>query len=521
MKKIVFLLLCIPQIFFSQEIDIKKSEIFKDPKKNSSLSFSVEDNNGGVITIRHFLAGFPVKEIKRYYIQHFDKDLSLIKDYTYEVKRNRIKSAFVSDGKLNFIEYEKVNFKDDFVYSIVTSSIAKFDFSSKEILKISEDNVEEVFGYNIFKNAKFDANRQGGIIQSKNNNYFAINVDTEDKGKETRKFFVFDKKGNLKYSKLFTEDIKDKLFELNSVDIDDNNGAIYFVAKVFENNSTKKKKKDGTTNYHFEVYKLNEDGVKKVNFDNPEKFIGSLVLIIDDNNDVSCVGFYGDKKEHKYNGVCYFKLNSASLNIESNKFSPFSEEFMKDKYGDNENKINRKAKKGLKNIVFKKITPLPNGDVVISAEEDYITVHTTYINGMVSTYVIQHYDDIITMRLDNSGNIKWARNINKAQTGYDNSSFTALSLNDTSYYFINCSDKIKELSGNRIHFNQTSAKKSNLYCISIKNDGEVNTQKLIDDKDSKMFYKVNQGITSDKKKNEAIFLGKRKKESQIIKVSIN
>lgn len=84
---------------------------------------------------------------------------------------------------------------------------------------------------------------------------------------------------------------------------------------------------------------------------------------------------------------------------------------------------------------------------------------------------------------------------------------------------MNCSDKIKKMDGNRIHFRQTSSKKSNLYVISLDDNGGFDYQKLIDDKESKVFYKVNQGIITPNKE-EVILLGKKKKLSRIIKVKI-
>jgi chitinase len=179
-----------------------------------------------------------------------------------------------------------------------------------------------------------------------------------------------------------------------------------------------------------------------------------------------------------------------------------------------------KQKKGLKTITYRSIEIQENGDLIVSAEEDYITVHTTMgANGSMSTYTIQHYDDIIALRLSNKGDLLWSRNINKAQTGYANSSFTTISLDNKTHYFMNCSDNIRKLRDDRIQFRQTSSKKSNLYVITLNDEGVFDYKKLIDDKVSKVFYKVNQGVIAPSK-NEVILLGKKKKNSRIIKIKI-
>jgi hypothetical protein len=140
-------------------------------------------------------------------------------------------------------------------------------------------------------------------------------------------------------------------------------------------------------------------------------------------------------------------------------------------------------------------------------------------NGAMSSYTIQHYDDIIALKLNKEGDLLWSRNINKAQTGYANSSFTPISLDNKMYYFMNCSDNIKKLSADRIQFKQTSSKKSNLYVITLNNEGVFDYKKLIDDKVSKVFYKVNQGVIAPNG-DEVILLGKKKKNSRIIKIKI-
>lgn len=46
----IFLLILV-NISYSQNISILKSEIFEDTKKNSSLKYSLEDKDGGFVTI--------------------------------------------------------------------------------------------------------------------------------------------------------------------------------------------------------------------------------------------------------------------------------------------------------------------------------------------------------------------------------------------------------------------------------------------------------------------------------------
>ncbi len=524
MKKITLLLLLLTSLIYAQEFKITKSEIFKDKKKHSFLAYSLDDGAGGVITIRKYLGGFPFKKIKGYYIQHFDKDLKLKNEFDYEVKKNRIEEAFVKDGQLNLIEFEQSSKEKSLIYTVKKSGLDEFNFTSKELLSVSEDNVKNYFGFMIFPiyfdNGlnQMDRNHLGEVVMSGNQKFFAINFDFKDKKQETHKVFVFNDDFELVYDKFIKKDIKDKYFDYHTIEVDDNDGSVYFLGKSYENSSRKERKK-GKANYHFELTKINKNEEKSTSFKEPEKSIGSLSLIRT-NDQLSCVGFYGNKKEHKYNGVIVYKLNPSSLEINNKKLNPFSEEFLFDKYGSNERKKKRKSKKGITNIVFKSVQALANGDIVINAEEDYITTHTYMSgNGGMVTTTVHHFDDLISLRIDSEGSLKWARNIMKKQTGVDNSSFTPITVGETTYLFINCSDKIKKLRDDRISFKQTSAKKSNLYVVSISGNGKFDYKKLIDKKDSEVYYKVNNGNV-DANNNEVTLLGKRKKKSQIIKIKI-
>ncbi|HHB52037.1 MAG TPA: hypothetical protein ENK75_03185 [Saprospiraceae bacterium] len=523
MKKITLIILLLTTFNInSQDISIIKSEIFKNSKKNSSLKYSLEDNNGGLVTIRAFYGGM-LQQLKGYYIQHFDSNLKLLKEVEYDVKNSAIiKNAFIKGNQLHLIEYIVDKDENEIYFNAVSADINKLTFNTKKILSLSEKNQKKYFGIVVFpfifsNFSQYDSNPTGEVVMSDNNNYFVINFEIINKDNDTHKIFVFNDNFEKIYEQLIQKDIKDKYFYYKDIDIDDNDGTVYFLGKSFENNSTKTKKK-GETNYHFEIYKVDSNGQSNVRFKNNDKFISSLELIKSKDR-LICVGFYGKQDEDKINGVSLFNLDPNTLEIQKIKFTPFSEQFLTDKYGNKEGKKKRKQKKGIGNIDFKSVEIINDQDIVLNAEEFYITTHTSVYEGSVRTYTVYHFDDIISLRLDKDGNIKWARNINKKQIGFRNSSYTPITVGEDSYFFINCSDNIKKLSADRIEFKQTKAKKSNLYVIKINNNGDFDFKKLIDDKESKVYYKVNNGIANPDNQT-VILLGKKKKNSRVIKLKI-
>jgi hypothetical protein len=55
--------------------------------------------------------------------------------------------------------------------------------------------------------------------------------------------------------------------------------------------------------------------------------------------------------------------------------------------------------------------------------------------------------------------------------------------------------------------------------LKIDGNGDISYKKLVDDKDSKVYYKVNQGEV-DMNNKEVILLGKRKRKTRILKIGL-
>jgi hypothetical protein len=506
----------------AQDFEITKSDIFKDKKKHSYLSFSLENKDGGIVTIRAYQAGIP-RILRGYYIQYFDSELNEVKTLDYKVKNSKIKNAFIKDNKLHLIEIESLKKEKKVNVNVSSANLSDLQFNTRTLLGFSEDNIKQYFGLILFPFyihngwRQVDGNHMGDVVLSRNNNYFAINFDFKNKDTETHKVFVFNNNFEKIYEKLIEKPIKDRLFSYNSFNVNDEDGTIYFLGKSYENGSRKTKKK-GANNYHFELTKVNAETQETVSFKN-DKYIRALHLLTK-NDKLACVGLYGENKESKINGVCVYDLDLENLSINYEKFNPFSNQFLTDKYGNRKRKKKRKKDKGIENISFNGVYLMDNNDIVVNTEEFYITTHTVSNgNGGFTTYTVYHYNDIMSFRLGADGNLKWSRNINKAQTGFKTSSYTSLPVDDATYFFINCSDKIKTLDNGNLVFSQTSSKKSNLYVISVDENGNYNTKKLIDDKDSKVYYKVKSGVASPK--DHSIFLlGERKKKGRIVKIKV-
>ncbi len=504
-------------VTFAQNFKVAKSPIFKDKKKYTQLLYSEEDGNGGIVTVRVYYAGI-LKLPKGYYIDHYDSKLKHKGHAEIEVDKSFVSGLMVKDGVVRVFENQKG--KEEFNVFVYESQLDKLNFSTKkEILSLDKSDMQKDFGVviGVFLIDNFDrgdSDKLGLLTFSKNKNYMVVNFDIKDKDNEVHRIFVFNDKLEKVYDTEFKKDIKDRYFDYKDITVSDTDGSVYFLGKVFEGNSRARKKK-GKTNYHYELFRINADGQKNVSFKSEEHFTSSLYLLLGKKN-IYAVGFYSDKKDNRYKGVVRYNINQTNLGIEKTSFQPFTEQFILDKYGKNK-------EKELKDISFRGVfLDEANEDIIINGEEFFITTH--YDMNTHTTRTTFHYYDIISTKIDKSGKLLWARNINKKQrTGtpvFSTASYSSTLFNNKVFIFLNGSEKIKKIKNDRIQFKGAKTKKLNLYAITIDENGDFD-YKIIQTSDQLNAPPyVSNGIIN-KTGDELIFLTRRKKEKQFLKVRIN
>ncbi|MGB3344689.1 MAG: hypothetical protein WBA61_12340 [Aequorivita sp.] len=524
MKKFLTLLILIGSyLTYAQDISIKTitSEVFKDDKKNTSLLFSESDGHGGFITVRVFRSGF-VQMPKGYYIDHFDANLKHVKETELEIDNSEIKCLMVNNGSIYILESAIDKKAKVYNFNILESPLDSFEFQKRSLFTLNEADVKKYFGVAIgvffFDNglSQRDVSSMGEVTFSAKKNFFCVNFDIKDKDSQTQRLFVYDKEFNPVFDREFKRDIKDKLFRYENIDIDDDNGEIFLLGKVFENNSTKSKK-DGKANYRYELHKLTATDQKDVSFSTNENFIGSL-FTVRGKNSISCAGFYSEKNDFRYKGVCRFNLDPETLAITNESYMPFSEEFITDKYG-------KVKDKELKDLSFRSAFITENEDIVLNAEEFYITQRTNMSsNGGMRTTIVYNFNDIVSVKMSKEGQLLWARNINKRQSTsgvvMNYLSFSSSVINEDTYLFINCSDKIRKISNDRIEFKQGNGKNANLYAIKIDNNGNYTFKNIVNAKDSEVPYYVSQGIHTSLDGSEMVFIGSKNSKKQFLKIDI-
>ncbi|MBR9757972.1 MAG: hypothetical protein GYB39_07795 [Algicola sp.] len=526
-SSIITWLLCCSLSIYGQanQIKVQKSEINKDKKKHSTLMYTASDGVGGVILLRQFLGGL-TKSPKGYYLEYFDKNLNLIGSKEMEIDDSSIKNVFIKEGKIHVIEYRRNRENNTNDYNVLSANLNDLNFTSKHLFSIDRKDVKKPFFFAIglipiTNSGQIDHDPTGEVILSENNKFAVFNFDVKDDGKETQRVIVYNDNLEQVFDKTFSEEVKDKYFQYNSITVSDEDGSVYFLGKAYKNNSFKDKVK-GEINYAYKLYKVNAEGVQSNTFETQNNYINSLGIMLNEKG-VFCIGAYSEKNSDDFKGVAYFKVNPSSLTIEDSKLNPFPEQFMIDKYGEKKGKRKKSKNKELPFLTYKDFIITNQGDIYFNAEEFFITTHTSMnANGGMTTRTVYHYNDIYTCKLNTEGELQWIRTINKKQStsgNLDYLSFSSAVANGKMYIFLNGADSVKKLRDDRIQFKQERTKKMNLYVIEVKPDGSFNYEILISDDDSKMTYKTKYGVRFNDL-NTIIFEGNKDKNKQILKLTI-
>ncbi|MGQ7946009.1 hypothetical protein [Flavobacterium sp. WC2509] len=550
MNKLILLFAVVMASFsgFAQNIPFKiqKSELFKDEYKESQIVFSKDDGNNGILIVRSYV-GSGVSTKNGFYIEHYDKNLKLIKEFEYETKHilseksNVVIGICSFDNQIQIIEiYHDLKQKTYICQAnIITEDfkISKkelFRLTKEEVKKVGYFNLESVFNERIGKlwtndnsgdlNSQIDNSsnfslsnefqmpngNRSDIVMTVNeaNNAFVISIDYNAQNSEYLKLYLFDNKLNKKIETEFTRNIKDKKYFFQNIQIDPNGSSIYILGKAYLNNS---EKKEGGR-YSFEMTKISSEAQKSQFIDTKENFVGSLKSIFH-NNQLLCIGFYSEIDDYKYKGISYFKLDTNSLEILKSKYNPFSEQFMFDKYGE-------EKEKELKYLTFKNYFFTKNNELFFNAQEEYTV--TTKRNNRGEIVIYFPYDDIVSAKLNNDGDLVWARNINKRQSHQNSNnenfgSYTATIQEDKPCFFINSGEKIKELKNQRIEFTDIPKNKSNLNLIRVNEKGDFEYEKILDDEENEVPFMVAKGIPLG---NSVYFLGKKGSTKQLLKVTL-
>ncbi len=504
-------LLCAP-VIFSQNVNIRyeKSEIFRDKHKYSNIISIDQDAKGNVVIVRSYYGGVILK-LKGYLIEHYDTNLNLIKEYDYPADPfKKVMGVLVSDNTIHILEVFYDRKKKGYSYIANSSSLDKISFNKKELLTVEAREEKEI---NFLEN--FTSTFQGAyysqlLFDTKGDN-FIITVDSRRKKHKMHKVFWFDKHLNKKLEYNFEGTFTNKNFVVESFTVAPNGKELFISGKAHF--VRKKSDMDIVGRYQYELFKIDEHGSTKQQFDSSDHQIASLKPVFVKDR-LLAVGFYSKRGLNRYNGLEFFELDKKSLNFIKKKKNPFSHQFMIDKYGSDKDKE-------VDNLIFRDLHVTEKGELIFNAEEYFYTKnYQTNSSGSGMWVYRHHYNDIVCAKMDSEGTMEWARNINKKEvTTGDEAyvSYTSLTHNNSTLFFINSGERPQKISKERLLFKDSYTRTPDVFAVQIDNNGLLDYAKVLEEVDAAAPVMVSRGIV-DKSGEAVYFLARKGSRKQLIKM---
>jgi|GEM_PF-394746 len=495
----------------AQEIPLKYTfgEKYNDRYKYSNLLTIGDDEKGGSLLVRAYYSGMVLKP-KGYFIENYDKDLNLVSEYNYKLKNSNFVEGYVRNGQIYLLFLDYNHNTEAYDYVVHRSPMSEYNFTEETILSIPSDQVRQPLDRNYY-NRKFTSGFTTSVLFDDKKSAFVISTHFK-KGKINQHYIhLFSTSLKKLMTHDFSEEVEEKNYSFENVAFSQNLEKVYIVGKAYFKKrrfSAKERK------FQYEMIQISQNGAKTQSFDDFSKFSEGLKPIMK-NDKLFCIGFYADRKDNRYNGLSYFEVDPYTLFVKTKKYNPFSEQFMNDKFG-------REGDKEIKNLVFKNLSITNEGSILFNAEEYFVTssVQANSSGGRIKVERY-HHNDIVSAKLDSSGDVVWIRNINKAEVTQGDGAYASYSSyvkDGKTYFFIATSAENPQLmTGDRLLFKQGLSRNRNVFSIQLDENGKISFEKLIDDKEARLPLMVNVPLI-DTEKDQLVFYAKRGSKKQLVRV---
>lgn len=484
-------------------------EKYRDRYRYSNLVTIDEDDSGGYILVRAYYQGLVLKP-KGYLIEKYNSDLELVSEYNYKLRGLDFVKGFLKNGQLNLLFLNYNSKKEEYEYWVHTSPIIDFNFKEKKLLSIASEEVRDPVGKNYY-NRDFSRGFTTAILFDEEKKGFVISTHHKRGKSNKHMIHMFDTALNKRFEYDFSDEIEEKNYAFENVAFSSDLQTAYIVGKAYYK---KRRFRVDERKYHYELISVSQNESKTQTFKDPGKYPEALYPVMVKDRLV-CVGFYSERRDNRYNGIAYFDVDPSSLDISSQKYNPFSKQFMEDKFG-------REKDTDIKNLIFKGVEVTDDKDILFNAEEYFVTSGVE-VTGAGDRIKVEryHYNDIVSVKLGINGDLKWARNINKTEVTRGDGAYASYSSyckNGNTYFFICTSSEHPQLiNKERLIFKQGFSRNRNVFMISLDENGVMDYEKVIDQQEARLPLMVSKPL-KDEAEDKMLFYAKRGSRKQLVKV---
>lgn len=404
------------QVVTSGPYTMKNSEPFKSPKGHKVMQ-PLGYGKDGIVQVN-------AKKVKSFSFQRFSKDLKFEKENTVitegRIGEKNYYQSFITTKNKTYLFTRDVNKERK------TEGIAALEFNPQKLDFVGNSK-------SLFQSS--DKIRYGfcDFVISEDKTrfmYYYTLVPKEKKDKINKDIvglYAYDE--NLaklwggEYKMPYTEAIMDNLGYTLSDD-----GKVYLLVRVFENDERKAKTKGGKANYHFEVlvYSKESKTPKAIEIKLDKYFPMDAYIYEDPTHNIVIAGFYSKVLNGTDDGAYMVKLDveKASVSKLNGGYYEIPSDVIKSYSSAREKKrMDKKESKGtdlgINNLKLRNVYTTANGSVKFVAEE-YLQTVTVVSNGKSTSRKYDTWaDDIFVISVDNKGKMEWVKKIPKAQHSND------------------------------------------------------------------------------------------------------
>jgi hypothetical protein len=331
------------------------------------------------------------------------------------------------------------------------------------------------------------------------------------------------------WSKQVTVPYENELFDVESFRVA-NTGEVYLLGVIYKDK--RKSKRKGKPNYQYQVFAYKDQGreTKDYPVSIPDRFLTDMQIEVLGNKDIICAGFYSNVGTYSINGTYFLTVDAKSGEVKTKSFKEFSIDFLTQNMTEREaKKAEKREEKGGENELYEydldKLLVGKDGSAMLLGEQYYVYTTTSYyvVNGMRQSMTTTHYiyNDILTVKINPSGQIEWAQKIPKRQHSYDDggfySSYTMAIVKGRICFLYNDNPKNITYTGVGKVANYNPGKESIVVLASLTEKGELERKPLFTSADVEVITrpKVCEQIGG----SEIILFGQRKKSQQFARIT--
>ncbi len=511
-----------------------KADVLWGPELRESKKMSLGDiagyDDSGMYLVKHKRG----KMILEHYDTKMVKTKSKEVDLKYQKKERDYKFMVHADEKLYlFSSYVNNKTKKNYLF---VESVNKKTLGLSGMKKIAEIDISDrkkpglgaymwgyASGYNM-GSFRYDVSRDESKIMI----YFNL-PRTKGDEKEKLGIHVFDSGMEELWRKDITLPYADDLFSLHDYTVS-NSGNVYLLGKEYKE---KKDRERGEVNYKYRIlgYLNNGQDLKKYLLDNEDHFLYSMKILVSDENDILCSGFYSDKGALGILGSYFLRIDGKTKEVASKSFKKFDKDFVLENLHKRVEKAVKKREKrgketGLYRYRLDDIILRSDGGALLVGEQFYtrtVTTTSTSNTGVTSTRTTTYYynNDIIIININPDGEVQWTKRIAKKQVSTNTnmySSYVKAVVKDKIYFVFN--DNAKNLnykgSGGVENF-KVGGKNAIATLVTMDKNGNQEREALFNTKDADV---VALPMMSEQvSKNEVVLFGNKRKTRRFAKVT--